>query len=437
MTPSRPATVIVDADTCTEKPPALLPEEVNLNSHENSQQTDFPDGGLRAWGAVFGAFMIDFACYGVIGSFGVFVEYYSVNQLKYLPLSTISWIGSLQSSLILLTGCVSGPLFDAGYLHWMIASAGILYVFCLFMSSISTQFYQFLLSQGLGVGIAMGLLYAPSGSTIAHHFQKYEILAYGIMASGGSVGGIVLPLVMRRLFEQVGLPWALRTLAFIVLFCTICGFVCCSSRLPPRKGGHILDFSVFHDHVYSFFVFGVSIVGLGLYAPVSYGVTYAVAHDVPSALAFYTVSIHNALTVCGRLFANAFAQRVGPLNIFILVCSFSGVLEFVWVAAHSTPGILAFTAVFGFVSGGYVSVIPAAIATLNPDPQVMGLRLGMTHFCASFFWLASAPIQGALIRLNGTYWPTAVFSGSAVFAGMAMMVVARVLVGRKTNRRWV
>jgi hypothetical protein len=46
--------------------------------------------------------------------FGVFQQHYAVNQLKDLPLSTISWIGALQLSLILLMGCFSGPLFDAG-----------------------------------------------------------------------------------------------------------------------------------------------------------------------------------------------------------------------------------------------------------------------------------------------------------------------------------
>ncbi|KAJ7262738.1 major facilitator superfamily domain-containing protein [Mycena haematopus] len=405
--------------------------------NDTSQETEFPDGGLRAWGTVFGAFVINFSCYGVVTSFGVFEQHYSVNQLKDQPLSTISWIGSLQLSLVLLMGCVSGPLFDAGYLKPMIAFAGALYVFCLFMTSISVELYQFVLGQGLGVGIAMGLLYSPSMSTIGHYFKKHRILAFGVFATGASVGGTVVPIAMRRLLDEVGFPWAVRILAFVVLFCMICGFVCCSTRLPPRKARRVLDFSVFHDRAYCFLVFGASLVGLGLYAPVSYGVTYAVAHGVSQDLAFYSLSILNALSLLGRLLPNLIAQRIGPINIIIVACTLAGVLDIVWASVQSTTGILVFNAGFGFASGGYVSVVPAAVASLGANPQDIGLRLGMAFFSASFFWLASSPVQGALIKLHGTYWPAAVFSGAIVLAGVVMMVVARILVGRRTGNRWV
>lgn len=68
---------------------------------------------------------------------------------------------------------------------------------------------------------------------------------------------------------------------------------------------------------------------------------------------------------------------------------------------------------------------------------VCRLRLGMSFFIAAFFWLASSPIQGALINLHGTYWPAAVFSGSMVLTGVAMMLVARTLVTRRTRRQRV
>ncbi|KAJ7731319.1 major facilitator superfamily domain-containing protein [Mycena maculata] len=427
---------VAAADVGEKIPPVL---ELEKAEREIPQEAEFPDpdGGLRAWGTVFGAFMINFSCYGVITSFGVFEQHYSVNQLKDEPLSTISWIGSLQLSLVLLMGCVSGPLFDAGYLKPMIASAGALYVFCLLMTSISTEFYQFVLSQGLGVGIAMGFLFSPSMSTIGHHFKKHKILAFGIFASGASVGGTVVPIAMRRLFDEVGFPWAVRTLAFLVLFCMICGFVCCSSHLPPRRGGRVIDFRVFEDRAYCFLVLGAALVGMGLYAPVSYGVTYAVAHGVTQDLAFYSLSILNAFSLFGRILPNIVAQRVGPLNILVAACGLAGVLDFVWVVPRSTTGILVFNAAFGFASGGYVSVLPAAISTLSVNPQNIGLRLGMAFFCTSFFWLAGAPMQGALINLHGTYWPAAVFSGSTVLAGVALMGAARGLVGRRTGRWWV
>ncbi|KAJ7237500.1 major facilitator superfamily domain-containing protein, partial [Mycena rebaudengoi] len=359
--------------------------------------------------------------------FGVFQQHYGTNQLKGLPLSTVSFIGSLQLCLILLFGCCSGPLFDAGYLKPMIAAGGTLYVFCLLMTSISTEFYQFVLCQGLGVGIAAGFLFSPSMATIGHHFKNRKILAFGIFASCASVGGTVFPIAIRRLFIEVGFAWAVRILAFIVLLCMICGFVCCSTRLPPRKISQIIDFSVCEcgDQI-PFHL----LIQLSRYAPLSYGVMYAVGHGVDEDRAFYSLSILNALSLLGRLVSTIGAQRVGPVNMLIFACAISGILDFLWITSTSTPRILVFNALFGFASGGYVSVFPASVSSLSDNAQNIGLRLGMSLFCTSFFWLAGPPIQGALIRLHGNYLPTAMFSGTTVLLGVMMMGISRHLLAK-------
>ncbi|KAK1220709.1 hypothetical protein PQX77_016535 [Marasmius sp. AFHP31] len=191
-------------------------EEVAMSSKEHTGpgptggEDVFPDGGIRAWLCVLGSFSLSAVCYGMLNTFGVFQEHYRVDTLKDRPIQDISWIGSLQLSLILLTGCVSGPLFDAGYFKHLIGTGGVLYVFTLFMASISTKYYQFILAQGVGVGIAAGLLFTPGVSVLAHHFQRYRNIVFGIFAGGASVSGAVLPIVVQKLLRAVGLPWTMR-----------------------------------------------------------------------------------------------------------------------------------------------------------------------------------------------------------------------------------
>ncbi|KAM0753790.1 MFS general substrate transporter [Meredithblackwellia eburnea MCA 4105] len=397
----------------------------------------FPDGGMRAWLTVAGGFAANFCCYGVVTSFGAFQEHYRTDQLADTPLSTISWIGSFQLCLVLLVGCISGPAFDAGYLKTMIASGGALYVFCLMMTSISTKYYQFLLSQGLGVGIAMGLLFAPTMATVGHHFQKRRMMAFGIFSSGASLGGTVLPIAMRRLFVKVGFGWAVRILAFIVLLCVVVAFFCCSTRLPPRAGSRPVDFRVFRDIDYAFLIVGAGLCGLGLYAPVSFGVTFAVQHHVSTDLAFYSLSVLNACSVIGRIIPNIIAQKMGPLNVLTLACSFSGVMLFCWVETKTTAAIYVFMALFGIMSGAYVALLPASVSSLTKNINEIGLRLGMAFFSTSFCWLASAPIQGALIRTRGGYWACAGFSGGTVFLGVGFILAARHLASRRKGTPWV
>ncbi|KAG7097473.1 hypothetical protein E1B28_004816 [Marasmius oreades] len=423
---------------------AIAKQQEDKVSHHSSpsnpqvkEEECFPDGGLRAWLCVFGSFLISAVCYGVLNSFGVFQEYYRVNTLKDRPIQDISWIGSLQLSFILLTGCVSGPFFDAGYFKSLIAGGGILYVFMLFMTSISTEFYQFILAQGIGVGLSAGMLFTPSLSVLAHHFKRYRSIVFGIFAGGASVGGAVLPIAVQRLLREVGFPWTMRILAFFVLFCVSAGFLCCGPRLPPRQGSRVLDVRVFKSVSYSLLVFGAGLISFGLYVPLTYGVTYAVQNGMGQQLAFYSLSILNGCSLIGRVLPNIIAQRVGPLNVLIVSCTIASIMLFVFTTAKSNVSILVYDGFFGVFSGTYVSGLPAACSSLTFDPKEIGLRLGMMYFITSFFWLAGSPVQGVLIRMHGEYWPASVFGGSCVALGVCCMLAARYLTVRAKETQLV
>lgn len=85
------AVLFEDAETKTEcieleVPVCLSPSAVN----------NFPDGGLKAWTTVVGAFLALFCTFGQMYNFGTFQLWYSEHQLQGMPPSTISWIGSIQ-----------------------------------------------------------------------------------------------------------------------------------------------------------------------------------------------------------------------------------------------------------------------------------------------------------------------------------------------------
>ena len=46
------------------------------------------------------------------------------------------------------------------------------------------NYYQNFLAQGIGMGLAMGILFMPSLSIASHYFKKRRALAMGIMLSG-------------------------------------------------------------------------------------------------------------------------------------------------------------------------------------------------------------------------------------------------------------
>jgi hypothetical protein len=105
---------------------------------------------------------------------------------------------------ILLAKCLNSTLSDS--YHLMIGGF-VLFEFCLFMISISKpeQYYQVIglshlqsggvsltqtklfLAQGLGMGIAIGVMYIPALGILSHYFQKRRALAIGLATSVGAL----------------------------------------------------------------------------------------------------------------------------------------------------------------------------------------------------------------------------------------------------------
>jgi hypothetical protein len=147
-----------------------------------------PDGGFKAWLQVAMGWLIIFVTWGFVNSFGAFQSYYT----EILPEdpSTISWIGSIQVFLTFFIGAFSGRLLDAGLFVPTLFVGGVLQLLGIFMTSLSTKWWQLLLSQGVLTGIGGGIFFCPSMGLIATYFSDQRALAVGIVSTGNSVGKI-------------------------------------------------------------------------------------------------------------------------------------------------------------------------------------------------------------------------------------------------------
>ena len=127
-------------------------------------------------------------CRGILNTFGIYQTYYESGQLFDSNSSNISWIGSIQSYLLLLVGAVTGPIYDAGHFKALVVTGSFLIVFGHMMLSLCHEFYQALLAQAFCVGIGAGCLFVPSVSLMPTYFTTRIATAIGIAASGSSIG---------------------------------------------------------------------------------------------------------------------------------------------------------------------------------------------------------------------------------------------------------
>ena len=128
---------------------AVAPADAAVEPRPDSKSDldSIPDGGVTAWLQVLGSWVILVDTWGLVNSFGVFQTHYKATMLPSTSPSSISWIGSLQASLLMLVGVVSGPLYDMGYFRALIGTGLLLIILGQFLLSICTTFWQVLLTQ--------------------------------------------------------------------------------------------------------------------------------------------------------------------------------------------------------------------------------------------------------------------------------------------------
>ncbi|KAH8906507.1 putative monocarboxylate transporter [Coniochaeta sp. PMI_546] len=411
-------------------PAKQLQQETDSNSTETeslSNALDIPDGGVTAWLVVLGAWCVSFCSYGWINSVGTFQEYYQSGPLKDYSVSAISWIPSLQIFFMSVLGPVIGHIYDRNGMRLLVIVGSLLHVFGLMMASISTQYYQFLLAQGVCSAIGVAVVFLSAISAVTGWFHKRRGLAFGVLSTGSSLGGVVFPVLLSRLIDKIGYGWAMRTSAFMILALLTVANLTLRSRqaLTRRSGlrGHM--WRPFHEKPFVLLLTGLFLVPFGLYIPINYLTVASVGAGMSKDLAQNLVAFYNAASLLGRFSSGFISDRAGRFNVFITACYVSGILILaMWVPAYNDALAIAFSVTFGIFSGAYISLMAALVAQLSPLEEV-GYRNGLTFLFSSVGGLTTSPIAGAILEGPLDWVGLKVFAGVFMVGGTSFILASR------------
>ncbi|GAW13348.1 hypothetical protein ANO14919_027310 [Xylariales sp. No.14919] len=359
-----------------------------------------PDGGLKAWTQVGAAFFVLFATWGYANSFGAYQTYYS-ETLSETP-STISWIGGIQIFLSLTVGIVSGRLLDAGFFVPVFFVGIVVQVLGIFLMSISTQYWQLFLTQGVLSGLGAGIYFTPAVSLVNTYFDKRRGLAVGLATTGNSAGGIVYPIIVRELIPKLGFPWTTRVIGFLNLGLLAISFAFMRPRLPPRKSGPVIELGAFKDPKYAGFLASCFFIYWANYYTFYYIASYGTqALNLPYASASTLVVIINGVGFPFRILVPMVADRIGNLNVIAPLSVIWTIVSFTWLAVHDIPGYYAFTVVYGIVAASFQCLFPSTVARITPRLDTIGTRLGMAFSVSAVASLTGPPIGGAIQTASG------------------------------------
>ncbi|KAK0640233.1 Aspyridones efflux protein apdF [Lasiodiplodia hormozganensis] len=389
----------------------------------------FPDGGAEAWLAVLGCFCALFVSFGWIGAIGVFQEYYQLNQLKEYTPSQVSWIPSIEACFMFLGGSWVGRIQDLYGPRYLIPVGTFLHVFGLMMASLSTEYYQFVLSQAICSSIGASMVFYPSFACLATWFFKKRAAAFGLAACGSSLGGVLFPIIVLRLVDEIGYAWTMRTCAFLILGLLSISCFTIKSRIPPHKTPvRLMDFvKPLGELPFFLLTLSMFLMFIGLFVPFIFMSIEATVKGMDATLAIYLVSVMNAVSILGRTIPAALADKYGRFNVLIIMSWLTTIFTLaIWIPADDNTTLWIFAAFFGFSSGTIVSMSPALVAQIS-DVREIGIRTGTMYTFVAIAVLIGNPIGGSLVTDHHTnYVRLQVFAGCLMAGGSAVLMASRI-----------
>ncbi|BGP33885.1 hypothetical protein JCM10296v2_005692 [Rhodotorula toruloides] len=411
-------------------------------SNEESAPTpeeEYPEGGLRAWLAVFGSTLVLLCTFGLSNSFGTFLAHYKAEQLASYPPSTISWIGSAHLFVTFASAFNAGVLFDKGYFRYQLVAGSVGWLVGIFTLSLAKTFVQIFLAQAICMGLSLGIMFGPCLSILGTYFRRKRAFVVGIAASGTAIGAVVFPVLLGRLFEEKGFAFAVRVAGFLMLALLVIANIVIRPRAISKTVVRAPLAStmrrIARDPAAWLVYGGIFGTYTSCFIPLFYVVSYAQKYSTNAAVATYSLSIINALAFFSRIGSGLVADRLGTFNTAIPLSFLVGVLTFAMIGATSTPALVVFLVLFGIAQGGWISVSASVFMTLANDVSEIGLRSGIGFFFVALATLIGSPIAGALLTAtNGSYVAALCFGGGMAMVGTVLLVFARgIQVRRKSS----
>lgn len=245
------------------------------------------------------------------------------------------------------------------------------------MTSLCKEFYQFLLAQGILLGISMSLVTWPCLALVGQYIKRKRAVAMGIVLGGSSLGGIVWPIAINQMLKKpsLGFGWTMRIVGFIMI--PLLAFSCIVCKSPPpsssaliahadTEGNHASGFAADEkskttrkDEIKSLFkkpalqltCAAMFVIYLAMFSPFFYTTSYATKMGFSNELAFYTVSIVNGASFFGRVLPGLVADKYGKFNCCIVATISAGIVALCWTKATTVAGLVIWSAAYGFASG--------------------------------------------------------------------------------------
>jgi MFS family permease len=279
------------------------------------------------------------------------------------------------------------------------------------VASQATSLGQFILAQGLLVGVAGSATFAPLLADTSLWFTRHRGMAVAIIASGSYLAGTVWPPVVQHFIESAG--WR-RTYLGIAVFCvaTMVPLALCLRRPSPRTEAPSATTGFVPRSPRPL---GMSpaalqtvlvIAGLSCCVAMSMPQVHIVAYCADlghgAAPGAQMLSLMLGFGIVSRLASGWICDHIGGRRTLLLGSSLQALALVLFLPFHGLTALYVVSALFGLSQGGIVPAYAVIVRELFP-PEEAGVRVGTVLMATVFGMALGGWMSGVIFDLTGSY----------------------------------
>ena len=306
-----------------------------------------------------------------------------------------------------------------------LAGGGLLGL-ALVLASQAQTLWQFYVTFGVLVGLAVGAFYAPLTATATKWFTARRGLAVALVSSGIGLGILLIAPLARALTSAWDWRIALLVLgdlAWVVVIPTALLIRDEPDGVSPRDAGaagpgysrgQVLKAPQFWAIALTHFACCAAHSG-----PIFHMVTHATDQGVAAMTAATALGVSGLTSIAGRIGGGLIADRVGVKPTLIAGLALQAVMIALYLAAREAWTFYALAVVFGIAYGGVMPLYALVTREYFGD-KVMGTAYGAVFLVSSLGMGVGSLAGGVIYDRFGAYaW---LFLGSAIVASMAVVL---------------
>ncbi|ETS80842.1 hypothetical protein PFICI_08371 [Pestalotiopsis fici W106-1] len=384
-----------------------------------------PDGGY-GWFCVLAQFLINGFTWGVAASYSVYLAHYLSHDI-FPEASSVDYafIGGFNFAFALLSAPLATLLIRIGGARTPMLLGAILLPLGFASASFAIRVWHLYLSQGLCVGVGIGLIYIPATAIIPQWFDKKRSLANGISAAGSGIGGLSLCFSAQVMLDTVGLALTLRITAVIVFVVNLSATIVMRSRNREIKPDmHLLKLHLLSSYQVRLLLAWSVVIMFG-YMTLMFSLSdYALAIGRSRQNSATVAAVLNLGAAIGRPLIGYLSDRMGRVVVAGSATFATGILVFALWLPTTEYGLLI---PFALISGAILGIFWAAIGPLAADM----VDLKELTALLTIVWLSvaapSACAEAIALQLRHSDFGPRSYTYAQIFAGVSYVAASGIM----------